>query len=338
MMRQARLYGPRDLRVEEVPFPAMHEDDVLVDVLACGICGSDLGFYERGSIRGDGQPMPLGHEFAGVIRAVGSCVQHFVPGMRVVVNPMANGVMIGIGSDDGALSPTVCVRNVSRGPILHALPDHVPTELAVLVEPLAVSLHAVNRSRVMANESALVLGAGAIGLGIIAGLKQRGVAHIAVADVSSKRLEIAARLGADVMIDPGCQDVWQSLAQAHGTVPTLLGTVAPATHVIFESSGVGSVLHDAISRVRDGARITVASTYKHPLSIDFSILLVKELEMIGTMCYPTEFAAALDLLASGTFDAEAMISHRFGLDEIEKAYQTAANPHASAKVLVMPGG
>lgn len=335
-MKQTRLHGPRDLRLDEVPFPAMGDDDVLVDVAACGVCGSDLGFYEGGGIRPDGAPMPLGHEFAGVIRAVGAQVGRYTPGMRVVVNPMANGTMIGVGSDDGALAPTVRVRNVSRGPILHEIPERLPTELAALVEPLAVSLHAVNRSRAAPGETALVLGAGAIGLGIVACLKQRGIAKVAVADLSDKRLAIAARLGADLLINPSRQDTWQALAAAHGSVPTFFGTPAPATRLVFESTGAGGVLHDAVVRVRDQARIVVASVYKQPLALDFTLVQVKELELIGTMCYPDEFGAALDLLASGTFDAEAMISHRFALDDVAAAYRTAADPLESAKVLITP--
>ncbi|MBT8765043.1 zinc-dependent alcohol dehydrogenase [Metapseudomonas boanensis] len=335
-MKQARLHGPRALQVDEVPYPTMGENDVLVDVVACGICGSDLGFYEHGSIRSDGAPMPLGHEFSGVIRAVGAAVEHYAPGMRVVVNPMANGAMIGVGSNDGALAPTVCVRNVDRGPILHEIPAHVPTDVAALVEPLAVALHAVNRSRAAPGESALVLGAGAIGLGIVACLSARGVSQIVVADLSAKRLEIAAKLGASVIINPAQEDLWLVLAQAHGTVPTFLAQSAPATRLIFESSGASAVLHDAIAHARDGARITVASVYKQPQSFDFSILQVKELELIGTMCYPTEFGEALDLLGSDAFEAAAMISHRFVLDDVEHAYQAAADPHISAKVIITP--
>ena len=109
VMKQVRLHGPRDLRVDEVPLPSPGEKDVLIEVAACGVCGSDLGFYESGGIRRDGAPMPLGHEFSGVIREVGTAVVHYRPGMRVVVNPMANGAMIGVGSDEGALASQVRV-------------------------------------------------------------------------------------------------------------------------------------------------------------------------------------------------------------------------------------
>jgi 2-desacetyl-2-hydroxyethyl bacteriochlorophyllide A dehydrogenase len=336
VMKQVRLHGPRDLRVDEVPLPSPGETDVLVEVAACGVCGSDLGFYESGGIRRDGAPMPLGHEFSGVIREVGTAVVHYRPGMRVVVNPMANGAMIGVGSDEGALANLVRVRNVNSGPILHQLPANLPLEVAALVEPLAVALHAVNRSRVTAGESVLVLGAGAIGLGIVACLKARGISQIAVADLSAGRLEIAAGLGANLTLDPTRDDLWSELARAHGSVPTFLGTQAPATQVVFECSGVSGVLHEAIARARDAARITVASVYKQPQAFDFSILQVKELELIGTLCYPTEFAQALELLASGAFDPESMISHRFSLDDVAQAYKTAADPQRSAKVIIKP--
>lgn len=272
-----------------------------------------------------------------MVRAVGARVDRYAPGMRVVVNPMANGAMIGVGSEDGALAPTVCVRGVSRGAILHEIPDGLPTELAALTEPLAVSLHAVNRSRAAVGEHALVLGAGAIGLGVVACLRQRGIERIAVADLSDKRLAIARRLGADLAINPARQDTWQALAQAHGSVPTLFGDTAPATQLVFETTGASSVLHDAIAHARDLARITVASVYKQPLALDFTLLQVKELELIGTMCYPDEFGAALAMLASGAFDAAAMISHRFSLDDVVAAYRIAADPQASAKILVTPG-
>lgn len=336
-IRQARLHGPGDMRIDAVPFPEMQDEDVLIEVAACGICGSDLGFHRNGGIRPDREPMAMGHEFSGVISAVGPRVERFAPGMRVVVNPMANGAMIGCGSDDGAFARTIRVRNVNRAPVLHEVAAHVPMDVAALAEPLAVSLHAVNRSRAVDGETALVLGAGAIGLGIVAMLKQRGVAQVAVADLSARRLAIAATLGADLVINPARDDVWETLARAHGTVPTFLGTRARATQLIFENTGVPSVLQDAVAHARDTARITVASVFKEPILFDFTMLQVKEIELIGTMCYPGEFPDAVAWLASRTADAAAMISHRFALDDIDMAFQTAADANASAKVMIVPG-
>lgn len=333
---QIRLHGAQELRLDRLPEAPLGADEALIEVAACGICGTDLGFLHHGSLRPDGQPMPLGHEFSGVIVAVGAAVERFVPGMRVVVNPMANGALIGSGSDAGALAPRIRVR--AQGDALHEIPAHLALDVAALTEPLAVSLHALNRSRMVAGERALVLGAGAIGLGLVALLKQRGVGHVLVADTSERRLEIASALGADRVVNPAREDLWQALGEVHGSVPTFLGTSAPGTDLVFESTGAASLLEEALGRVRDGARITVAGVYKRTLAIDSTLLLVKELELIGTLAYPSEFPTALKLLAAGGFDAAAMISHRFALDDYAEAFRTAADPQVSAKVLVLPRG
>lgn len=193
--RQLRVHRPDVLGLDEVPRPTPGPRDVLVRVVVCGICGTDLGYLATGGLRGSGeQPMPLGHELSGVIGSIGDEVEDLRPGMRVVVNPDDDA--IGNGGPEGGFCHTVLVRNARSGRNIHLVPDNLNLELAALVEPLSVSLHGVNRARVKPGSKVVVYSAGMIGLGVLFNLRRRGVRDIVVVDRQEFRLDLARRLGA----------------------------------------------------------------------------------------------------------------------------------------------
>ena len=184
-MKQLRLHGPDDVRLDEVPEPQPGPRDAVVRVASCGICGSDVGYIRLGGVAGPTRrPLPLGHELAGVVEQVGSEVDGRRAGARVVVHPGAQGNRIGNGGPEGAFAARLLVRNAGADRNLFAIPDGMPFELAALAEPLGVGMNAVDRAGASKGEKVVVFGAGPIGLAVLATLLDRGVTDVIVVDLA----------------------------------------------------------------------------------------------------------------------------------------------------------
>ncbi len=337
-MRLVKLYGPDDFKLERVPVPTPAAGEVLLRVMVCGICGSDLGYVARGGLLGpSAQPMPLGHELSAVIEAVGEGVAELHPGMRVTVNPMAADNMIGNGGPEGGFGDYLLVRNVAAGGVLLPLPDAVSFHRAALTEPLAVSLHAVNIGAPVAGERAAVFGVGPIGLGIVALLSRRGVRDIVAVDFSAARRELALQLGAVAALAPGDGEPWETLRHHHGE-QTFFAQQVPNTELFFDAAGKAQVVQSIVGGAPPGSRLVIAGLHSEPVPLDLITVLMKDFRLQGSMGYPgDEFHAALELLADPTFDTDPLISAHFGLDDFAAAFTAASDPEHGAKIMVEIG-
>jgi len=333
-MKAVVIHGPGDVRLDPADMPLPGPDDVVVKVAACGICGSDLTYVKLGGVAGPDGPMPLGHEMAGTVAAVGAKVTGVREGQRVIVNPYAN--MIGNGGTEGAFSDYLLLRNALADPDnLLMIPDNVSMEHAALAEPLAVALHGVNRAEPKPGQKIVVFGAGPIGLGAVVGLRRRGVEDIVVVDYSPFRLERALRLGARATINPAEHDVRQRLGELHGTHHHFIsGTDVVNTEAFIDMAGAAAVIPSILGMCRMGARIVVTAVYSEPIPIDMRLMLAKEATLTTAIGYPTEFREILDMLSDHAVDLEPMISHRFSFDNFNNAFETARNAQSSAKVMV----
>ena len=333
-MPLVQIHGVGDVRLDHVPEPTITADDVLLRVAACGICGSDLGYIAMGGLTPPGQPMPLGHELSGVVAAVGANVKQLRVGQRVVVNPTANGTDIGNGGPEGGFAPLLRVTGVAQHPnSVLSLPDHLDYHQGALVEPLAVAMHAVNQAAAKPGQSALVFGAGPIGLCAVLVLRYYGVENIVVADQSPSRLGIARELGASDTCNVQEQDLRELLLQRHGQA-LHYGMPVAGTDVYIEATGVGPVLEQAIALARPGARVVVVGVHKAPIQFNPLDLLIKELHLIGSMAYPNEFPAVIEMLASGKVDVSALISHEYDLEDFMQALAVAQDPQQAVKVMI----
>lgn len=334
VMPRVQIHDVDRVCIDEVAIAPIGDDDVRVRVSYCGICGSDLGFISQGGVFGPGHPMPLGHEFSGVVDAVGSRVTRFAPGQHVVVNPMNAMALIGNGGPEGGFAPYVAVRNVSHDAnAMLPLPPSIPLEHAALIEPLAVALHAVHQAHVAQSDRVVVYGAGPIGLCITLMLKHQGCGRIVVVDRSQHRLDVAKQLGADVVCLAGRDDVQALIWSAHGT-DSLMGAPVAASEVYFDVAGVESVFRDIVAMAKTGARIVMVAAHKKPVTFDLMQLMFKELHLIGSLAYPTEFPTVISLLASHELNVAPLISHRFALRDFATALQTAKDAESSVKVLI----
>ena len=329
---QVRIHAPGQVSLDNVDLPECGPRDAIVEVHACGICGSDLSYIKLGGLAGpSGEPMPLGHELAGIVKTVGAEVTDVVPGQRVVVHPAEE---IGSGADAGGLANEVFVRNAAKGGRLFPIPDDMPLTIAALAEPVAVGMHAAEQLHVGVDDKVAVFGCGPIGLAAIASLADRGLTDIVAIDLSETRRRLAKQLGASETIDPATQKVWRELERIHGTAPLMFGHSA-ATSGFIEASGSQKVLTDIIDRGGAGAHISVVALHYTPVPVNFLSVLMKELVIRGSIAYPERFSDAIELLQRR--DLSALITDRFPLGEIDAALEVLAGSKECGKVMIEMG-
>jgi threonine dehydrogenase-like Zn-dependent dehydrogenase len=329
----AQIHGVNDLRLDMTAAPLCGPDDLVVQVMECGICGSDLGYLAMGGLTGPDIPMPLGHELWGLVSEVGSNVSHVAEGDRVVVQPMSNGNNIGNGGSEGGFSPYLLVRNVALDPgSTVKIPSNIPLEYGALVEPLSVAQHGANRVAAVASDKAVIYGAGPIGLSLLQVLKFRGLDDIIVVDLSERRLEAASALGA-IALRADDPQLTHKLNERHGTT-SFFGMPMPGSTLYFEATGVRSVFEGITAMAGPGSRICLTGVHKEAATVDLVMLLAKEVSIIPAMGYEQEFDEVISMLQSGQLDPTAMVTHRFPLAEIGSAFAMARDPQNAIKIII----
>ena len=344
-MKAAVFNGIGSIGVEDVPEPEAGPGDLVVEVSACGICGSDLHTYQHGSFVQPGQIM--GHEFAGRVIEVGPDVDGLAVGDRVTAVPIVpcgecarcaegrynlcavawtTGIAYG---KPGAFAERVRIPRSVQGENVFKLDDEISDEAGTTVEPLAVAVHAVKLVAGVEGSTALVLGLGTIGQQVVQVLRARGARRVVGVDLSALRLDAARELGADVV--DGSPGVEEALAGALGDGEEL--------DVVFECSGVPALVTAAIDGVRGGGTIVVLALYDDPVTFNPTSLVQKELRLQGSIAYTSEdFADAIELLRSGAARADTLITQRERLDDVADAFRVQLEKDRSLKVLVRPNG
>jgi len=333
-MRAAVVTGSGTTDVIDVAQPEVGPRDVLVKIRACGICGSDALYIAIGGLPPHQGRMPLGHEPAGEIVALGADVTDLAIGDHVVVDPMATpGDIIGNGGGRGALAEYLVITDAVRGTHLEVIPDHIPFEVAALNEPMAVARRAVNRCRPKPTDKVLIFGAGPIGLGAVLALKSLGVQHVTVADVIASRLETALEVGADAVINSAAENLAARVLELHGTGAAMFpGKVD--TDIYLDAAGVPAVIETAVAMAKRGATIGVVAVHKAPVPVDFLSLMSNEITILGSIGYPDEiFDVTADLVANWQKYAR-IVSHTIPFDQVNEALATASTPGAADKIVV----
>lgn len=335
-MRAVYVTGPGRADWVDVPRPEVGPDDVLIKVMACGICGSDALYVSHGGIPPRQGATPLGHEPAGEVVEVGANVTGVAIGDHVVPNPMAapSGI-IGSGGAHGALADYLLIENAEEGRTLKVLPADIPWPVAALNEPMAVAHHAVNRSGAKPGDAAVVFGAGPIGLGALISLKARGVRHVVVVDVIGSRLQKALLAGADAEVNSAEEDVASRLRDLHGEVPARPGHRSKAgTDVYIDAAGAAAVVTSALEAAKRGAVLTIVALHKRPVDVDFAEILGAELDIRTSMGYPHEIFEVTDALVEHWERYAVIVSDEIPFDRALEALTLAATPGAADKVVV----
>jgi threonine dehydrogenase-like Zn-dependent dehydrogenase len=333
-MRAAVYEGEGRLVVRDVPDPLPAPDEVLIEVEACGVCGSDVQIINVPPGHPSTPPVIIGHEFVGWVRAVGSAVGDVPVGLRVVVDPdpkcgacdscragrpanCTNIVALGVYRD-GALARYVTAPANS----VYAISDEVPAELAALVEPLACVVNGTNRAAIRPGESAVVFGAGAIGCLFIAVFRASGASKIVAIEPSRARASVARAVGADVVLTP---DEWTN--QRAEILPRGADVVVDA---------VGSVLPAAIDAAAMGGRVVVFGMNGNARPPVHQVEIVeKGLSILGSYISNFTFPAAIRLVESGQLDLAPMISAVIALEDTEAGIARIRSGEA-VKIVIKP--
>jgi len=334
-MRQIRVHGPNDVRLDDIDPPVPGPRDAVVRVAACGICGSDLSYIHMGGLTGPGVPHPLGHEIAGIVDWVGDEVHDVAVGDRVIVFPTAeDGSSIGSGAGEGGLCDALLIRDAAAGRRLFPVPEDMALHHAALCEPLGIGMQAVNQADVAPGDSVAVFGCGPIGLMAIATLRDRGIDDVVAIDLSPQRRALAESLGVQAALDPASDDVWAELARLHGTAPFRFGPTA-ATDAFIEASGADAVIGDIIRNGRVDGRMSVVALHFTPVATDYMTLLMKQFTIRGSIEYPPRFEDAVEML--GRRDLSGLITHELPLERFHDGLALLEGSKDCGKVMITMG-
>jgi L-iditol 2-dehydrogenase len=302
------------------PTPAAHE--VLVQVKACGICGSDVHGLD-GSTGRRVPPLIMGHEAAGVIAAVGEGVTDWHGGDRVTfdstlycgacwycrrgeINLCERRRVLGVSCDEyrqhGAFAEHVAVPQH----LLYRLPDDLTFVRASLVEPLAVALHAVSLTPVRLNDTAVVMGAGVIGLLIVQVLRAAGCGNIFAVDLDAGRLALARQLGADHTVRPGEGDL---LAEV------LAATKGRGADIAFDAVGLGPVIETGVRSLRKGGALTLVGNLAPRIELPLQVVVARQLRLQGCCASSGEYPTGLAMMARGAVNVDPLTSATAPLSE-----------------------
>lgn len=341
-MKALVLNGDYDISVQQRPDPRPGPDEVLIDVIATGICGSDFhGYSGENGRRHPGQVM--GHETVGRIAGLGDAVGDHRTGDLVTVNPVINcGECAACRAGQEHWCPTKQVLGVTpeipaafadqlvvRAQNVITLPPELPAEFGALVEPLSVGYHAVRRGRPTEDDLVLVLGGGPIGQACLLAARRLGVERVAVSDPKDSRRGLCARLGAAV-IDPTSGDLDAALAGVLGGRPTL----------VIDAVGVPATIATALQVAALGARIVLVGMGSPQIDLGAYAISTQERSLIGSFTYTAaEFADTAAWVGTRPEGLEHLIDGRVGWDGAPQAFDDLARGVSTAsKILVFPQG
>jgi len=329
--------------VDDVAEPRPGPGDVLVAVRACGICGSDLHALEHADALLDAArsldnptefdpsaDFVMGHEFSAEVLELGPETDGapVTPGDLVVSLPvmLAPTGLVALGFDN-RFPGAYAERMLLTAAISMKVPDGLDARHAALTEPMAVGLHAVNKSRIAAGDAAIVHGCGPLGLAAIGWLASRGIEPIIASDFSHRRRALAAHMGAHEVVDPAVEPAIDAWRRVDGSRPL----------VVFEAVGVPGMLDRIMRDVPAQSRLCIIGVCMVDDTVLPLIPAVKELSIQFVFGYdPMEFAQTLTAIAEGQLDVASMITGSVGLDGVAGAFTALRDPDDHVKVLVEP--
>lgn len=352
-MRAARFYDRKDIRVEEIDNPTAGSGEVLIDVAWCGLCGTDLHEYLDGPIfippkgqphpiSGDEAPVTIGHEMSGTVASWGDGIDDLEVGQHVVVEPYIireeykdtenyqlspDMNFIGLGGRGGGLAEQISVDRHW----VHPISNDVGLDEAALIEPLSVAHHAYVRSGGQVGDVAIVGGAGPIGVLTAAVLKGAGL-RVYVSELSELRRQKALDAGVvDDAFDPREVDVAEKIHEL---------TNGKGADVGFEATSVDVVLDMLLDAVRPAGVIVNESIWGHSPEVALHKLVMKEIDLRGTIGYQNDHAETIKMVEEDTVDLKPFITGKIGLDGlIDEGFDTLINRNETAvKILVSPTG
>lgn len=339
-MKAVRLEQVGQLRLRDVEKPHAGPGELLVRVEACGICGTDRHLF-HGEFPAR-PPVTLGHEFTGIVEAVGPGVTSFRPGMRMTGDPnIACGgcaqcrrgrvnlceklEAIGIHRDGGFANYVIVPQNQA-----YALPDDLDPLHGAFCEPLACCLHGVDLAGIRTGDTVVVLGGGVIGLLVVQLARLAGAAQVVLVTRSAEKRALAERLGATTSFDPNASDPIEALVGKDGLLPG-------GGDVVIECAGVRETVEQSPRLARKGGTVLILGVLPQGTKTEIEPfdILFRELRIIGSFVNPFTHARAADLIASGTIEVAPLISRTLSLEEAVDAITSPARA-GEIRALICP--
>lgn len=321
-MRAMLLSDYKKLEVVDMPMPEVGPEDLLVEVKACGICGSDIHGWDGSSGRRI-PPLVMGHEAAGVVSAVGASVRGFSVGDRVTfdstvscgrcsacrrgsINLCENRQVLGVSCSEfrrhGAFAQFVVVpQNIS-----YLLPDDLPFEHAALIEAVSIAVHASNRTPVKLGDTAVVVGSGMIGLLVVQAIRLAGASRVIAIDLEDNKLELAQQLGADVGLNPKSCDCVAEVKRLTG---------GKGADISLEVVGATPTVQMAIECTRKGGAITLVGNLAPKVELPLQAVVTRELTIYGSCASNGEYPECIEYLRRGDIRVDPLITAKASLDE-----------------------
>ena len=356
-MKALITYGPHDYRLEDVEIPKAGEGEMIIKVEGCGICAGDLKAYKGGeTCWGDGKTPPYletpaigGHEFVGHIVEIGPNVQlketygiadsDFKVGDRVAVEQIAP---CGHCKYCKSGKYHLCVPHnvygfknylnggfaeyakLTKESLVYKIPEDMPLEKALLIEPFGCSMHAIDRADISSDDVVVISGAGCLGLGMITAAKQLNPKHLISLDMNDERLEKAKEFGCDVTINPGKDDlrkIINDLTDGYGC------------DVYIEATGHPSSVIQGLDIIRKGGHFVEFSLFMDNTTVNWSVIGDgKELDMSGVSLSFGTFPKVIQGLYDGTLKSDGVVTHTFPLEEYKEAFEQSGSGVGSIKV------
>jgi len=329
-MRAVKLYAPGDLRLVEIEKPSPGPGELLVQVKDVGVCASDVHYFRDGRI-GDAvvtEPLILGHEFGGVVAEVGAGVDNVEPGERVAVEPAISCWecdMCRAGDTNLCRSIKFCGTPPTDGAfrefiawparLIVPVPDSMAMSEVAMLEPLAVGVYAVEIAGSVEGKTVGVVGAGAIGLSILQAARVAGCGETYVTDLIPERLELAGRLGGEHTFDARNPTVAENVKEASG---------CRGLDVVFEAAGENDAVCQAVDMVRPGGLVLIGGIPRDDrMSLTASVIRRKGLTIKMIRRSKNTLKRAIELVHQGKVDVASFVTHRFPLERITEAVETA---------------
>lgn len=334
-MKAAVYMGRKDVRIKEMEIPELGDRDVLIKNVYSSICGTDVAVYTHGPDTGHKVDVggEFGHETISVVAAAGRKVKDFKPGQRVYPYPYyAKGDTKRAGTL-GGFSEYIHIPNARKGHSLYEVDERISDRAGCLIEPFTVGCRAARQGRPRPGEKAAVFGCGTIGIAAAIALKYFGVESVMICDLSDFRLDIAGKMGFQVCNT--AREDFAAKAEAYfGRAESLNGPV-PDVDLFIDAAGAESVLNLFMESGKIGSRFVIVAVNNVRREIDLLHLTYAQKSIVGSGGYmPEDVRDVMEIMKSGRWDIESIITHEFDLDDIAEAIETAADPQKALNVTV----
>ena len=330
-MKAAAVFGVKDIRVVDVSDPKCEPDGVIIDIKACGICGSDMHVYNSGLLLEDSTKeidgfKIIGHEFTGEIVEVGKDVKDFKVGDRVA----------SVHNKGGMAEYTEVHGNRLKN--LYKLPESLDYITAATLEPFCNPVHSYHLEEPKDDDTVSIFGSGVIGLGYLQVVKAYTNAKTIVVDVSKFRLNMARNIGADIVINAREEDPVKKIKEITGEhYVRYQKKTAGGCDISVDCAGIPLTFAQSLEVLKpEYGTAIIAAIYEDNVTIDPNMVIFKYMKILGSMGYfPNETEEALNLISSGKVNRNILVTHRIPLDKAPEAFKIQGNPEESVKVMAM---